>query len=207
MLSGVAINTEISRAELNLRSNSYQTDTCDILQIVHRLNERSLCLLNKLIDFKQDILDEMLAGRLFTFNYPLLIEHIQREAKLYRATIESLMHNCRISYDELLGTEDFWNRIMMEYALFIRGLLDPSEEDLIKMADDFAMDYKHLLETARRQDRLASLDKTLEYRNFKATETEGILNCEIASIILPLLADHVLRKANHYIRLLTSAST
>ena len=31
---------------------------------------------------------------------------------------------------------------------------------------------------------------------------EGIETCKIKSIILPLLADHVLREANHYLRLL-----
>lgn len=34
------------------------------------------------------------------------------------------------------------------------------------------------------------------------TGAEGILQCKIRSVILPLLADHVLREANHYIRLL-----
>ena len=37
---------------------------------------------------------------------------------------------------------------------------------------------------------------------FKAAGTKGIQSCEIRSVILPLLADHVLREANHYIRLL-----
>ena len=46
------------------------------------------------------------------------------------------------------------------------------------------------------------LAKTIEFSKFKAAGTEGILNCKIASLILPLLADHVLREANHYIRLL-----
>ena len=100
---------------------------------------------------------------------------------------------------------------MMEHALFIRGLLDPSEEELIKTAHCFAKDYRELLGRARGQDCRASnlsretLAKTLEYRDFKAAGTKGILNCEIASIIMPLLADHVLREANHYIRLLESA--
>ena len=99
----------------------------------------------------------------------------------------------------------------MEHALFIRGLLDPSEADLIETADEFAMDYKKLLQMAQEQDCRAmdeltrkSLEKTLEYREFKTAGAEGILNCTIASIILPLLADHVLREANHYIRLLES---
>ena len=99
----------------------------------------------------------------------------------------------------------------MEHALFIRGLLDPSETELIVTADKFELEYKELLERARQQDcraanglAKASLNETLKYREFKAAGTEGILDCKIASIILPLLADHVLREANHYIRLLES---
>ena len=150
--------------------------------------------------------------RLFAANYPLLIAHILREAKLYRSTIEQLMRSRYVSYQDPWGTEDFWNQIMMEHALFIRGLLDPCEEDLIRTTNDFAMDYKRLLETARQQDcaaneamTAASLTETLKYRDFKAAGTKGILGCDISSIILPLLADHVLREANHYIRILQCA--
>ncbi|MGN1170235.1 MAG: DUF2935 domain-containing protein [Lachnospiraceae bacterium] len=113
-----------------------------------------------------------------------------------------------LSCHDLKKTEDFWNQIMMEHALFIRGLLDPSENELIRTANQFACEYKALLEQARRQDcramgmREESLEETLRLREFKAAGTEGILKLEISSVILPLLADHVLREANHYIRLL-----
>ena len=42
----------------------------------------------------------------------------------------------------------------------------------------------------------------LAIREFKTAGTEGITDCKIRSIILPLLADHVLREANHYLRIL-----
>lgn len=160
------------------------------------------------ISFKESILGEVKKGNLFTANYPLLIEHILREAKLYRATIAELMENKEPSYKDLKKTEQFWNRIMMEHALFIRGLLDPSEEELIRTANQFAGEYQELLERARIQDNKAmgmtdaALAETLRFSKFKAAGAEGILKKEISSIILPLLADHVLREANHYIRLL-----
>lgn len=97
--------------------------------------------------------------------------------------------------------------------MFIRGLLDPSEEELIMTANDFAIDYQKLLDMAKKQDCIAShalseesLEETLKYREFKTAGTKGILSCDIASIILPLLADHVLREANHYIRILKCAN-
>lgn len=103
----------------------------------------------------------------------------------------------------------FFARIMMEHALFIRGLLDPSEEELIHSADDFAGDYKRLLEaSSAANDRCirdgAALSLTEKFRDFKRAGVEGIETCKIRSVILPLLADHVLREANHYIRLLES---
>jgi hypothetical protein len=47
-----------------------------------------------------------------------------------------------------------------------------------------------------------SIDEVQKIRAFKEKGTEGLLNCKIKSIILPLLADHVLREANHYFKLL-----
>lgn len=160
------------------------------------------------ISFKESILGEVKKGNLFTANYPLLIEHILREAKLYRATITELMENKELSYKDLKKTEQFWNRIMMEHALFIRGLLDPSEEELIQTANQFAGEYRELLERAKERDCRAmgmsgtALAETLRFSKFKTAGAEGILNQKISSIILPLLADHVLREANHYIRLM-----
>ncbi len=212
-LTGVPINSEITIKEKNLQPGPIRENNRELLQMVHRINERSIQLLNGLITFKEKILCDVSSGQLFTTNYPLLIKHIIREARIYRSTIENLMNNRPMSFDSLFGTEDFWNQIMMEHALFIRGLLDPSEDDLILIADEFASNYKKLLEMSGNRgcmcectNALSSLEETLKLQDFKTAETKGILDCDIASIILPLLADHVLREANHYIRLLEMAN-
>ena len=111
--------------------------------------------LNGLISFKEEVLKEMTTCRLYTTNYPLLIEHILREAKLYRQIIVELENKGRISVPDLRNTEIFWNQIMMEHAQFIRGLLDPTECELIETADGFAEDYCRLLEEAKEQERRA----------------------------------------------------
>lgn len=69
------------------------------------------------------------------------------------------------------------------------------------------MQYRRLLDTAKAaNDRTMccgnALRLTRKFRDFKRSGVEGIEACQIRSIILPLLADHVLREANHYIRLL-----
>lgn len=176
---------------------------------IGRINRKALQLVEGLIDFKEDILKNVSECCLFTANYPLLIEHILREARMYRSMINELERRGTISSQSMLDMEVFWNQIMMEHAQFIRGLLDPCEEELICQANEYSLDYRALLEEARRKDCMANddltrrtHDKTVEYRDFKAAGTKGISQCEISSIILPLLADHVLREANHYLRLL-----
>lgn len=224
-LSGIPIDSEISgrthalcdtcskKKDISLRCGCSDEAECSLHRQAEELNERAHKLLDGLIRFKERILCKMKDGQLYTSNYPLLIEHIMREAMLYRDILDQLMSNRRVSYQRFYETETFWNQIMMEHAWFIRGLLDPSEAQLIETADDFSKDYAILLEKACRQDYRANtltektLEETLKYRDFKAAGTKGILDCEIASIILPLLADHVLREANHYIRVLETGQT
>lgn len=212
-LSGIPIDSRTTEATCDLQGGCVSEEDHDLNHRVVELNERACRLLDGLICFKEKILCKVKDGELFTANYPLLIEHIMREAMLYRDIMKQLQSNRRLSYQKFYELETFWNQIMMEHAWFIRGLLDPSEAQLIGTADDFSKEYALLLEAARSQDCRAnsltekSLKETLRYRDFKATGTQGILNCEIASIILPLLADHVLREANHYIRVLETGRT
>lgn len=182
---------------------------------VRQLNRDGLRLVNSLIDFKERLLCRVNSCSTFTGNYPLLIEHILREARLYRSHLMRLEGFSDRSLQELVDSELFWNQIMMEHALFIRGLLDPGEDALVNAADQFAGQYRRLLAAAAQADErtllnapcepaddIASLELTRKFRDFKQAGVEGIEACRIRSIILPLLADHVLREANHYIRLL-----
>ena len=205
--TGIPIDQEITARTKSLRSAERPCGSMEHLTgSVRELNRTALKLLDGLISFKETILKRVLQCEMFTLNYPLLIEHILREAKLYRRYVETLEREGDLRSQTMRETERFWNQIMMEHAQFIRGLLDPTETELYCAADGFARDYCRLLEASRKaQDRTLtqeSLSETLKFRDFKAAGTRGIERCEIRSVILPLLADHVLREANHYLRLL-----
>lgn len=205
--TGIAINKEITAKELCLNGRKCGYSTGErVYRQVQQLNRTALHLLDGLISFKETVLHKVLCCEMFTMNYPLLIEHILREAEQYRECLEILQQEGCLENASMKETECFWNQIMMEHALFIRGLLDPSETELFHSADGFAKDYSALLENcclAQKQSmREESLEQTLKFREFKMAGTQGIEECRIRSLILPLLADHVLREANHYIRLL-----
>lgn len=200
-LTGIPIDGGITEQTACLRPRERRSDLSAMEGKVRRLNRTALKLLDGLIGFKEKILDCVARGELFTMNYPLLIEHILREAKLYRRYVQTLEREGDLPEVLLREDERFWNRIMMEHAQFIAGLLDPGETELLEKSDDFALEFWKLLEDSRHAHE-RTLAKTTEFRDFKAAGTEGIQKCRIRSVILPLLADHVLREANHYIRLL-----
>lgn len=206
-LTGIHINSNITARELELESFGC-CNMCNKSNQVKELNRTALRLLDGLIALKEEILEKVTRCRMFTMNYPLLIEHIIREAKLYRRYVQMLEEDGKICMQSMKKTECFWNRIMMEHALFIRGLLDPTETELFNTADMFAKRYSVLLSKCNEaRDEMmtaGSLRETQKFREFKTAGVKGIENCQIRSLILPLLADHVLREANHFIRILES---
>jgi hypothetical protein len=48
-------------------------------------------------------------------------------------------------------------------------------------------------------------DVTADFSDFKAFTTQGIIECKVRSLMLPLFTDHLLREANHYIRLMKNS--
>ena len=210
--TGVDIQTDLTRAEAGLTGGICAEVNPILEQKVCVLNEKAIVLITSLIEFKTLILSNVLSCKMFTFNYPLLIDHILRETKLYLLMIQRLQNREEISIErEAYEQEAFWNRIMAEHSKFIRGLLDPSENELINTANNFGNEFDELTSEAIQAIDMTvpiakvtsdSLRATKAIRDFKAQGTQGLLKCRIRSIIVPLLGDHVLREASHYLRLL-----
>ncbi|MDI6881116.1 MAG: DUF2935 domain-containing protein [Desulfitobacteriaceae bacterium] len=210
-LSGIPIESVITTEENRLIPDA-GVNQSQLETQVTTLNQKAIGLTNALVQFKTNILDGMLQGKLFTFNFPLLIIHIRREAIFYIQHLERLQRYMVIDFiREAIEEEKFWNRQMAEHALFIRHLLDPTETGLIVKSESLARLFERLEqkvpgEVQNKTDigplTRETIKATRALRDFKAAGTEGLLTCKIKSIIMPLLADHVLREANHYLRIL-----
>lgn len=212
-LTGVPIDTDITRLEMQLSCPRCNIQ-CNqgLAQDVFELNCDVIEAVKEIRDFKCKALKAVLDCKLYTTAYPLLIDHIRREAELFLDILVVLQKGEDIDIvEDALKQEAFWNRIMAEHSKFVRGLLDPTEDDLIQTANDFANEFDEL-----RRKALAAADKTCmlgnvtdesleatkRLRDFKEQADEGLLDCKIRSIALPLLADHILREANHFLILL-----
>lgn len=210
--TGVNIPIRLTEAEEGLMGDTSTKVNPMLEEKVSMLNQRAMGLTRALAQFKTKILSDVICCRIFTVNYPLLIDHILREAKFYFQLVRRLQNREEINLEkEAYEQETFWNRIMAEHSKFIRGLLDPTEDELIKTANNFANEFDELTEEAKEaMDNAMAISKvtddslkaTIEIKKFKAQGTQGLVECKIKSIIIPLLGDHTLREANHYLRLL-----
>lgn len=210
--TGVEIPINLTKAESGLMGYDSMGSSALLEERVSIINNRAMELVLKLVQFKSDILSGVMHCNMFTNNYPLLIDHILREATFYYRLIERLQDNEDINLEkEAYDQEAFWNRIMAEHSKFIRGLLDPTENELIDTANNFGNEFDKLTEEAIKAMNMTlpiskitddSLKATIKIKEFKKQGTQGLLDCKIKSIIIPLLGDHTLREANHYLRLL-----
>jgi len=210
--TGVNIAIRLTEAEEGLMGDSSTKVNPMLEEKVSMLNQRAMGLTRALAQFKTRILSDVICCRIFTVNYPLLIDHILREAKFYFQLVRRLQNREEIDLEkEAYEQETFWNRIMAEHSKFIRGLLDPTEDELIKTANNFGNEFDKLTEEAKEamDNSMAiakvtddSLKATKQIKKFKAQGTQGLVECKIRSIIIPLLGDHTLREASHYLRLL-----
>lgn len=209
-LIGLPINTEVTKLEAVLINKPYTGNRVNE-QAVYALNQQIIALLRTTIKTQESLLNDVIACKKFVFLPTLMLEHVNREAEHYLEHLESLQNGKSLldSPSEILMHEGFWDNIMSEHAMFMRDLIDPTEEELKKTANEFAIEFKELTEAAKKAIRqlemlpsitARSLNATVNLRNFKQQATAGNLECKVRSIIIPLLSDHVLREANHFIK-------
>lgn len=210
--TGIQINSSLTQAETGIAGNPGLLANPLLEQRVFNLNQKAMALTSALAQFKSTVLNNVTSCKMFTTNYPLLIDHILREARFYLRMLTKLQRREEIlTVRDLLEQEVFWNRIMAEHAKFIRGLLDPTEVKLMSTANNYGNEFDRLT-----QEAVAAIDQTMTLpkvtvesmkaakgiRDFKASGTKGLIECSIKAIAYPLLGDHVLREANHYLRIL-----
>ncbi|WP_410514254.1 DUF2935 domain-containing protein [Paenibacillus sp. BR2-3] len=169
--------------------------------------------------FKRKILGLILQCKLpGQTNFPLLVDHVSREANYFRNRLEEL--NCgRLEPlpDAIIDENVFFLKIMADHAKFIGHLLDPSEQKLVEQAREFNHDFEQLMFQAVDLSSMSPQSHTVPLlsqfvdenlvsvkalRDFKKTASDLINDCRIKSIIHPLLADHVFREAERFLFIL-----
>lgn len=185
-------------------------------QTIQKFNDEVRVAASHIWAFKRKVLGLILRCQLpGANNFPLLVDHISREANYFRNRLTELNEG-RLEPlpDAIIDENVFFLRIMADHAKFISHLLDPSERKLVEQANHFSEEFDQLLFQARDLDSMRPQSQTVplldqfldqnrvsvkSLRDFKKTARELIEACRVKSIIHPLLADHVFREAERFL--------
>ncbi|MCR8986966.1 DUF2935 domain-containing protein [Brevibacillus laterosporus] len=187
-------------------------------QYIGQFNAQILPYVNQIWAFKRRVLGLIISCQIGGNNFPLLVDHISREAAYFAKRLEQLNTGTLDPLpDAIINENVFFLKIMADHAKFINHLLDPSERKLVEQARDFSHDFDQLLYQAIDLDSMSPQSQTVpllsqfvdqnrvsvrQFRDFKKTARDLIEACRIKSIIPPLLADHVFREASHFLEIL-----
>jgi hypothetical protein len=178
--------------------------------LVRKLNNESLVLTRQIAAFKLRVLNDIITCRIRGFNFPLLVDHVRREALYFLKTLQELNRGILEPVkDDIIEENVFFLRIMAEHSKFISHLLDPTEKKLIRQANQFGQRFDNLLLKAKTiefptkssaRNFLSTVGgATKELRNFKQQATKLIEDCQIQGLINPKLAAHVTREAKKFL--------
>lgn len=197
------------RAKMIGCDDDFRHFVCDVIVAVKNIFSFKRHLLHLYIECK-------IRG---TTNYPLLLDHISREAMYFLKILEKAQDGpMQYPVDSIVSENVFWLRIMADHAKFIRGLIDPSERELFDRASQFSDQFDQLQLHARDLDSMLwhfrpnnDLDRfeqtvttaTASLRDFKAAARDLLQNCSALALFPPLLADHVRREAEHFLEVLS----
>lgn len=168
--------------------------------------------------YKRKVLGLTLRCEIRTNNFPLLVDHISREAAYFANRLKELNEGTLAPKPEAIIEENvFFLKIMADHAKFIGHLLDPSERKLVEQAREFSHDFDQLVfqavdlgsmrpqsETKPILSQFLNQNKVsvATLRDFKKTARELIEACRIKSNIHPLLADHTFREAERFLEII-----
>jgi hypothetical protein len=177
------------------------------------LNDKALACAQSIYAFLERIYQDVVNRCcLYTHNYPSIFSHHMEETRMYMKLIQRVQNRQIVDPTfQMVEMEMLWNHLMKEHAEIIRQMLDPTEEAMIEKANMYAKEFKKLEKQFKdetqprknlREITRESIRATEGLKNFKAVATDLILACELKSVISSLLADHVLREAFYYLRIL-----
>ncbi|TCP68748.1 DUF2935 family protein [Heliophilum fasciatum] len=152
------------------------------------------------------------------YNYPLLLDHISREAEYFLLVLRKAeTGETGTPIQSIIQENVFWLRIMSDHSKFIRSLLDQSERQLANQSQAFSDEFDTLLAQARDLEgmlwdfkKIPTLSRfegdvkgaTRRLRDFKQAAKELLENCAALSLIPVALADHVRREAEHFLMII-----
>ena len=175
----------------------------DNLEKVDDLNNKSLELLDDFKDFCSEIKTKLDNQELFSYLYPDFFNYMYDEISVYGRDILRIQSKKDYTKFYLNEFVYYFNELLRESALYIRGFLDTKYQDTFDMASFYVNAFANLSE---RYLKNKNSDLTIEtirlvtnYKEFITDIIEKVLKAKLYFITPPITLDNFLTNVNVYL--------
>ncbi len=206
-LFGIDINTELTKRQLALTPGVDANPKEEMVNQLEEWNLQASSLVSAFIQFCSDIVTKQALGELFSYSYPSIIFYMIEECSLYYRKLDQLINRLDTNPTTVLDLEFWFNQSMKQQALFIRGLVDPSYEDVYRLAASFVSEYNQLLNdyqttalTPENQQVLTnrSIELLERFQTFLKEVITNVLSAKLYFIVELIFLDNMLTEANYF---------
>ena len=178
---------------------------------IDALNNESMDLIKDFKDFCQEIKMKLDSQELFSYLYPDFFSYMYDEISVYGRDIERIRSKKDYTDFYLSEFNYYFNELMRESALYIRGFLDTVNQDIFDMASFYVNAFanlteKYLKKTDTNENLSLETEKlVINYKKFLTDIIEKLLKAKIYFITPPITLDNFLTNINVYLFILKYA--
>lgn len=206
-LFDIKIATDITKTELEFKPGGPVDPSQELIDNVMKANLEAIQIAQDFILLASSIESQQVKNELFSYTYPALYQYMIRVASIYIEELETI--NAFLKADPILALNNEFdlNSAMYSIILFLRGLINQSEENYITRLDILLNSYAALLRDYQRisltpdnQKVLTerSLGLILELRALTENMIQNLLNAKINFIIEPIALDNFYTDMNYF---------
>lgn len=176
----------------------------ETMKKIDELNNESLILINEFKGFCQEIKKQLDEQELFSYLYPDFFNYMYDEISVYGRDIERILSKKDYTNFYLSEYTYYFNNLLKESALYIRGFLDTIHQDIFDMASFYINAFNNLIEKYLKGENDISLNietekMVLQYKSFVSKIIQDLLTSKVYYITPPVVLDNFLTNINVYL--------
>ena len=178
---------------------------------INDLNSEAMGLISDFKSFCQEIKSKLDSQELFSYLYPDFFSYMYDEISVYGRDLERIMSKKDYTNFYLNEFTYYFNELLRESALYVRGFLDTKNQDIFDMASFYVNAFANLTEKYLKKvdtDENLNLETeklVINYKKFLSDTIEKLLKSKIYFITPPITLDNFLTNANAYLFILKYA--
>lgn len=206
-LFNIDINTNLSLIEEKLIPGDIIEDE-SLINNITNINKEIITLINEFIINTTNLYNKVNNQEIFIFYYNSLNNYLIEEMNIYKLELDRLNQRLTLDPSFIEEFEYYKNNFLYNLSRFLRGEIDPTNENILEEVNSFILEYKNLVNEYKNINltpenqlnmSLNSLELAKRFKTFIEKCLNLLLKKELYFISAPITKDNLLTAINYFI--------